>query len=272
MMDTPKLLIRCAEALDGDLAPGDVEALARWHAEAAPRARDLTGQLVASEAAAWPEAILCHRAHTHPWYGYLAECSDIACFAAFMLENRYFPAFLPMLDKIRGVQICDRGRQAVDDNIADEHVPVPHNQLMARLMEAVRNEGSPNLTLSLYPSLIDRTLVFYYGYFCAPWHLVGSLFATELMGVHRVTQMGIGLRRLGIAEHDLGFIAIHSQCDDEHARQWREGVILPSIARAPQLKRIMAAGIAECLDSSARYLDDLLSRTTPQQRRAALRP
>ena len=109
---------------------------------------------------------------------------------------------------------------------------------------------------------MDRILVFYYGYYCDPWHLSGSLYATEVMAHYRMTQMGLGLERLGFDKADREFIRVHVECDEGHASDWSDGVIAPSIRLDPSLRAPVAEGIAACLESSARYLDDCEARAT----------
>ena len=112
--------------------------------------------------------------------------------------------------------------------------------------------------------------VFYYGYYCDPWHLVGSLYATEAMGTHRMAHMGRGLTRLGVGPEDLEYIRIHLLCDEGHARDWYEEVIAPSIRQNAALRLPIAEGIASCLESSVRYLDDLSRRADERRLKAAL--
>lgn len=137
---------------------------------------------------------------------------------------------------------------------------MPHAQLMQRLVRAVKARAGDGVPVDLHPSLVERTVAFYYGYYCDPWHLVGSLYATELMAHHRVSRMGEGLERLGVEATELEFIRIHASSDDEHARDWSEGVITPTLRVLPSVRRALAEGIAVCLDTSARYLDDLGAR------------
>ena len=186
--------------------------------------------------------------------------------AVFLLENRHYPVFLHLLEAIRGVQIYEDGRKAVEENIADEHEPVPHADLMRRMMEAVRSRAREKLELASYPALADRTLVFYYGYFRDPWHLVGSVFATERMGTRRVRCMDRALRRLGLSDHELAFTTTHSECDDHHATDWLVRVIVPSIERQPEVRESIARGIAECLDTSRRYLDFVFRRAVDDRK------
>jgi hypothetical protein len=143
---------------------------------------------------------------------------------------------------------------------------VPHAELMRRLILALKAKAGDGLRLKSFPSLVDRILVFYYGFYCDPWHLVGSLYATEVMAHHRMTQMGAGLTRLGFDAVDLEFIRVHVVCDEDHAEDWSKGVIAPSLRLDPALRSPVANGIAACLETSARYLDDLSRRADTAHR------
>jgi hypothetical protein len=182
-------------------------------------------------------------------------------FAEFLLENWAFPAFLPLVERALEVQICEQARAALLRNIHDEQIPTPHATLMRRLVTALKARAGDGLQLELGETLIDRTLIFYYGYFCDPWNLIGALYATEVMGRHRMLKMGAGLERLGFTASDLEFIQVHIACDDNHASDWMEGVLAPSLAANPTLRAPIAQGIAACLSSSGRYLDDLGRRS-----------
>ena len=140
---------------------------------------------------------------------------------------------------------------------------------MRRLILALKAKAGDGLQLDSYPSLIDRILVFYYGYYCDPWHLVGSLYATEVMAHHRMEKMNMGLERLGFDPTEREFIELHMVCDEDHARDWSEGVIASSLRLNPALRRPIVDGIASCLDTSARYLDDLSRRATESRFKAA---
>jgi len=141
-------------------------------------------------------------------------------------------------------------------NIEDEQVPVPHADLMRRLVTALKARAGSGLRIKSFPSLADRILVFYYGYYCDPWRLAGSLFATEVMAHYRMSKMGAGLERLGFDPLDREFIRVHVECDDGDAADWSKGVIAPSVQLDSGLRSPIAEGIAACLETSARYLDD----------------
>jgi hypothetical protein len=259
-MDASELLKVCAEQLgsghDGQLRPK----LQDWWRTRREQAAPLAEQLLTRGEPAWTEEILRHRAHRHPWYEQLVNDVSLQAYAAFMLENWAFPAFLPLVERALSAQISEPGRAAVLRNIQDEQIPVPHTELMRRLMGAIKARAGHGLRLESFPTLVDRTLVFYYGYHCDAWHLIGSLYATEAMAHHRMTKMGAGLERLGFSSTDLEYISIHLNCDDHHASDWSDEVVLPSIALNPELRIPIAYGIASCLETSARYLDDLSLR------------
>jgi pyrroloquinoline quinone (PQQ) biosynthesis protein C len=254
------LLERCATQMEGGgLSEAELRRLESWCSRACERSRS-TEDFLSAAPAEWESLILAHPAHHHAWYGFIKEEITTDELAQFLLENRHYPTFLRLLEAIEAVQICEDGRRAVQENIADEQEPVPHAGLMRRLMEAVRHRARPDLELAVYPTLVDRTLVFYYGYYCDAWHLVGSVFATERMATRRVSCMDEGLRRLGFDEHARAFTITHSECDDHHARDWLERVIVPGIERDETLRAPIAKGIAACLDTSEQYLDSLMNR------------
>src|SRR6266545_2813098 len=259
-MDESYLLQSCAQRLGSPLDGRERRQLEGWWKGKREEAALLADKLMARGESAWTEEILKHRAHRHPWYEELAHDVSLEAFAAFLLENRAFPAFLPLVERALEAQISEEGRAAVIRNINDEQVPVPHTELMRRMMGAIKARVGDGIHLESFPSLVDRTLVFYYGYYCDSWHLIGSLYATEAMAQYRMSCMGQGLRRLGFQPADLEFIDVHLNCDDDHASDWSDGVVRPSIGLNPDLRAPIAQGIASCLETSARYLDDLSLR------------
>ena len=242
-------------------------ALRSWWKLQRERADALVEALVARPATEWTEAILEHRAHRHPWYDALAKEVTLEEFATFMLENRRFPAFLPLAKRALKAQICDEARAALQRNIDDEQVPVPHAELMGRLMGALKARVGDGLRLETYPGLVNRTLVFYYGYYLDVWSLIGSLYVTEAVAFHRLQGMNTGLQRLGLNAQELEFIHIHMTCDEDHARDWSDGVVGPTLSLDPSVRSRIAEGIAVCLETSARYLDGQVQRL--KERRGA---
>jgi Iron-containing redox enzyme len=272
-MQIADLLKRCAENLAvGQLGTEDLDLLEEWNSSVKCRSSLLTERFLGTPPADWEGLITEHDAHRHAWYDLIRSELTIDEVAAFLLENNHYPAFLRLLEKIAEVQTCDDAVAAIAENIADEHRPEPHSQLMGRLMRAVQARARHDLALAEYPSLIDRTLVFYYGYYCNPWHLVGSVFATERMGTRRVACMDAGLRRLGLSDDELAFTTIHSQCDDHHASDWLKRVIVPSIVSDPDLRPCIAEGIASCLSASNEYLTSLLIRVAVERALADRQP
>jgi hypothetical protein len=235
-------------------------ALRGWWKLERGRADPLVEALMSRRSTEWAEAILEHRAHRHPWYGALATEVTLEEFATFMLENRRFPMFLPLARRALNAQICDEARAALTRNIHDEQVPVPHAELMGRVMGALQTRVGEGLRLDVYPSLVNRTLVFYYGYYLDAWCLIGSLYVTEAVAFHRLQGMNIGLKRLGLNAREREFFRIHMTCDEDHARDWSDAVIGPTLDLDPSLRIRIAEGIAVCLETSARYLDGQVQR------------
>jgi hypothetical protein len=270
-MDLVSLLERCAANLKAARVNAmDQTLLRRWNAGLEHETDAYALRLSAMGPAGWDAAVTGHEAHRHYWYDFVRDEITLDEMAAFLLENGNYPSFLALLERIRRAQTLDDARAAIDENIVDEHLPEPHADLMRRLMMAVKQRARPDLPLTQHPPLIDRTLVFYYGYFCDPWHLVGSVFATERLGTRRVICMGQGLKRLGLTEHERMFTTIHAECDDHHAGDWLERVILPSIASDESVGPRIAAGLAACLETSQAYLDFLGNRAI-EGRLAAVR-
>jgi hypothetical protein len=261
------LLKTCQQRVATHPDAEEERALRLWWNGQRQRSSPLAAALIEQGEDGWTSTILEHRAHRHPWYDYLAHEASVQEFAAFILENSPLPAFLPLVERTLAAQICDQGRAAVLRNIEDEQAPVPHADLMRRLVVALKARAGDGLELGSFPTLADRILVFYYGYYCDPWHLAGSLYATEVMAHYRMVQMGAGLERLQFDPQDLEFIRVHVVCDEGHASDWSEGVIAPSVRLNPGLRTPIAEGIAACLDTSARYLDDCEARAASRPAR-----
>ncbi|MBB3060607.1 iron-containing redox enzyme family protein [Microbulbifer rhizosphaerae] len=250
-----ELLKTCAEQLGSSLPTEFAEILIRWRQQTFTAPSPFLKELLATNPIQWDKSIAAHRAHSHPWYDFISSTIDIDNMASFLLENKYYPTFIALLEKILDIQFTDDAVSAVQENIDDEFEPEPHANLMRKMMMAVKKRAAEPIRLDDYPALNDRTLIFYYGYYLEPWHLVGSLFATEQMGTHRVICMKTGLERMGLSADELEFTTVHSECDEHHADDWLQRVIMPSIEARPELLNRIAAGIAECLDTSALYLD-----------------
>src|SRR5215468_5698187 len=257
----PALLDLCWNKMkSGRLDTVGETALRDWWKLERARVDPLVKALVSRPATEWTEAILEHRAHRHPWYDALATEVTLEEFATFMLENRKFPTFLHLAQRALKAQICDEARAALQRNIDDEQVPVAHAELMGRLMGALKARVGEGLRLEVYPSLVDRTLVFYYGYYLDVWSLIGSLYVTEAVAFHRLQGMNTGLQRLGLHGQELEFIRIHMTCDENHARDWSDGVVGPTLDLDPSVRSSIAEGIAVCLETSAQYLDRQVQR------------
>jgi Iron-containing redox enzyme len=265
----PNLLDVCVRCLDSQMLDKASElALRSWWLPQRRRGEHLIGEIRECPVADWTRMILAHRAHRHPWYDLLANEITLQEFAAFMLENRSFPPFLPLAERVLKAQICDEARAALQRNIDDEQVPVPHAELMQRLMGALKARTGDGLPLEMYPALVDRTLVYYYGYYLDPWSLIGSMYVTEAVAYYRLQDMNTGLRRVGLRPDDLEFIRVHMACDQDHAHDWSDCVIGPTLRLNPNLRTNIAEGIAIALETSARYLDRLVAGAT--ERRARL--
>jgi hypothetical protein len=79
--------------------------------------------------------------------------------------------------------------------------------------------------------------------------------------------MDTGLRRLGLNARELEFVHVHLTCDENHARDWSDDVVGPTLKINPWVRSSIAEGIAVCLETSARYLDGQVQRI--KERRVA---
>lgn len=93
---TMELLITCAKRMGSQLAEGDRLALQSWWAGQRARSHGLFTRLLALPDLDAESAIADHRAHRHRWYEQLADEVSIEEFASFLLENGWFPPFLPL--------------------------------------------------------------------------------------------------------------------------------------------------------------------------------
>lgn len=48
--------------------------------------------------------------------------------------------------------------------------------------------------------------------------MIGSLYVTEVMALHRLQAMDQGLTRPGLTRNELDFVHVHLECDEEHGR------------------------------------------------------
>jgi hypothetical protein len=257
-----ELLKVCVARMGSRLEPAEERALDHWWARERGHRSAFASALLALPESAWGAAILQHPAASHPWYGRLAHDVDVREYATFLLENAAYPSFLPLVRRTLDLPLTDTARAAIVRNIEDEQVPVPHADLMRRLFLAVKAKAGPDVSLASYPSLVERCLVLYHGYYREPWTLIGALYATEAIAHYRLEHMGKGLERLGFEAADMEFIRVHLACDDDHASDWGDNVIAASVHRDPRVRVPIAEGIAACLETSARYFDDLCLRAT----------
>ncbi|ATB28236.1 hypothetical protein MEBOL_001682 [Melittangium boletus DSM 14713] len=255
-----ELMKACVARMGTRLEPEEERALRQWWEREHGQRSTYANALLSIPESEWGAAILHHPASSHPWYGRLAREVDVREYATFLLENAPYPSFLPLIQRTLDLPLGDTARAAVLRNIQDELEPVPHADLMRRLFLAVKTKAGPGVSITSYPSLVNRCLVLYYGYYREPWNLVGALYATEAIAHYRLENMGQGLERLGFEAADLEFIRIHLACDDDHADDWNKNVIGASVRLDPRVRVPIAEGIAAALETSGRYFDDLCRR------------
>lgn len=269
-IDSAQLLRACARCMKaGTLLEEAPEAeLRRWWDAEHARCGPLAGSFASSDAD-WGSAIAMHRAHRHPFYDELATSGYVHDYAQLLLESWVLPAFLPLVERVFEVQTQTEGIEALLAKIHQEQAAAGRTELMRQLTMAVAvHAQADSACLDLHDSLNDRALVFYYGYFCDPWQLAGALFASEVMAAHQAAMIGTGLARLGYPAEDLQLIQARSATAQTEPDSWLE-LFGPAMDMKPAVREAIAQGIAACLETCARYLDDLERRALPQPPAAA---
>jgi hypothetical protein len=157
-------------------------------------------------------------------------------------------------------QICGQARAVLQRRVDDAQL-LPQAELIAGVLDAVTARVGEAVLLEVYPSLVNRTLVFYYGYYLNVWALVGALFVTEVVCPHRAQRLHLGLRRLGLDARALAEVRhVHAHGLDDRAREWSDGVIGATLRVDSSARRSIVDGIAVCLETSAQYLDWQIQR------------
>lgn len=264
-IDSARLLRTCARCMKAGtlLEEAPEDELRRWWEAEQGRCAPLADAL-ASPDASWAEAIGAHRAHQHPYYEELATSGYVHDYAQLLLESWVLPAFLPMVERVFEVQTQTEGIEALLNKIHQEQTAAGRTALMRQLTIAVAvHAQADSACLDLHDSLNDRALVFYYGYFCDPWQLAGALFATDVLAGHQAAMIGTGLTRLGYAGEDLQLMQARSAADDNDPRAWLE-LLGPAMEMKPSLREPICHGMAACLETNERYLDDLARRALPE--------
>src|SRR5262245_35722743 len=116
------LLRRCAENVSVEqLGAMDLRRLEQWNVRVRRRSLQLSERFLATPLTDWEKLITEHEAHRHSWYDFFSDDITIDEAAKFLLENRYYPSFLRLLQRIVRVQKCAGAVSAIAENIADEY-------------------------------------------------------------------------------------------------------------------------------------------------------
>jgi hypothetical protein len=203
----------------------------------------------------WATYVTTHPAANHLFYEQMADLADGDTFAAFLAEEAYMPAFIPLLQLTLTLDLPSISSTAILRNLSEEFQPKRHSVLFTELLEhalskwtgEARNDG-----------FLSRTNLVYLFGAVDPLFLIGALYPTEIMVPHRVTLLKAGLKRLGVRECDMAFLTVHAECDHRHGVEWLEQVIVP-LSSSHEAKRKMAEGIVLRLETSREYLNNRLS-------------
>lgn len=94
---------------------------------------------------------------------------------------------------------------------------------------------------------------------------IGYFGVTEYLAPRRFRCLINAWRRLGLPSEGIRYHDLHVEIDAGHATGWFKNVIEPAINRDPRVGRDIALGTLIRLNTSERYLDALLARTSYQQ-------
>ena len=244
------------EEAAGELSAVTRELMRDWYSRACAVARPEINTLNASKPIDWIRVVTEHPANEHAWYNFLARYGNDTLYSSFLDEESRMPAFIPLLQAVRKTYQDDqRIAGAVDRNLQDELVPVPHYELFDRIHLAA-SIRSPIRTAKVDSDhLANTNLLFYYGKYLDQSLLAGALLATEILVPWRVNKLKEGCSRLGYSAFEMEFFDVHSSCDDGHARDWLSNVIIPICLKSPSIRESVIHGIGIRLATSWSYLE-----------------
>lgn len=252
-MHPAALLETCAECVAwGQLPDPGREILCAWRETIGAPFAHWAECFLQLPASAWASTIERDAAYTHPWHAFLAHLSPREQLIDFLQEMERFPDLRVLLPLPLEVELSESGRCSVLRSRE-------HDAPQARDPRAGRAARGPSL-LSL--PLAESLAVVYYGYYCDPWHLVGSAFAASRLAPMRAASLesaieriasealaGPGLRSavrtLALLDVRLGFAEV----------DWLEDIIGPAIELDPRVRRSVGLGIAAELRTTHRLLD-----------------
>ncbi|MBA3597608.1 MAG: iron-containing redox enzyme family protein [Methylibium sp.] len=87
------------------------------------------------------------------------------------------------------------------------------------------------------------------------YHSVGALGVIELTAPGRVSQINVGLERLGISPQGRRYFQLHAGLDIVHSRDWNREVIRPLVESEPRCARAIAEGALMRLRCGARCFE-----------------
>jgi hypothetical protein len=91
---------------------------------------------------------------------------------------------------------------------------------------------------------------------------IGYFGVTEYLAPRRFRYLVAAWRRLGLSQKGSHYHELHVGVDARHAAGWFRNVIHPAVDRDPRVGRDIAIGALLRLNTSQRYLDALLARTS----------
>ena len=211
------------------------------------------------------ELMLTHPLAAHLLFAYLEEQASFREMADFFYQESTIDARLDDLLALGQIGMIDRVKLEIGENFWSElgygDPTLVHTTLFDALLAAF-DVQSQQAAASLLPEalacgnlLLVTALHRQYVYV---QH--GVLAAMEMMAPERFTRIARGARRLGLPEHVLRYLDLHSTVDIQHGNGWRDNVLLPTVETNPAACEDIVKGVFYRLHTSQDYCDALYRR------------
>lgn len=236
--------------------PRDADALADWAAER------------------------CHADRSnpdHPLFHFLSEEATFDQLREFLLQETPFDIHFGDILSLMLLGIYGQAKAELAQNFWDEmghgRCAESHRALRLSMMSAVGIDPEVHITGLERFCLEELRLANMYFHAAFNRRLIpqaiGMMLATELMVPGRIERQIAGWRRVGLPDDSMVYLHLHTHIDVEHARGWRDEVVLPLLSSQPQLMGEVALGLRRRLAYATDVCDRMLT-LLPQTRAQAL--
>ncbi|WP_156429355.1 iron-containing redox enzyme family protein [Burkholderia sp. TSV86] len=231
--------------------------------------RDFFGPLPApADFEAWATRhCQAHRSNVgHPLFAYLRDTASYAQLREFLIQETPFDIHFgdilaKMLPGVYGAAKSEFSKNFWDEMGRGETAAM-HRQLRLDMTSAL--DEVDDVYLSQIERFCVEELRLANMYFHAVFNrallpqAIGMMLATELMVPGRLDQQIMGWRRIGWTDDRMRYLLEHTVVDVEHAHGWMNEVVLPLLAKQPELLAPIALGMARRLEHAAEVCDRMM--------------